>query len=43
MPELVMTIKEIAEVLNISLPTVERDWRFAKVWLQNELQGGKGL
>jgi RNA polymerase sigma factor (TIGR02999 family) len=28
---------EIAEALGISLRTVERDWRFAKAWLQNEV------
>ena len=28
---------EIAEVLDISLATVERDWRFAKAWLQNRM------
>jgi RNA polymerase sigma-70 factor, ECF subfamily len=28
---------EIAEALGISLRTVERDWRFAKAWLQNEI------
>ena len=28
---------EIAQTLDISLSTVERDWRFAKAWLQNEI------
>jgi RNA polymerase sigma factor (TIGR02999 family) len=28
---------EIAETLGVSLRTVERDWRFAKAWLQNEI------
>jgi RNA polymerase sigma-70 factor, ECF subfamily len=28
---------EIADALGISLRTVERDWRFAKAWLQNEI------
>src|ERR1022692_1914014 len=28
---------EIAEALGISLRTVERDWRFARAWLQNEI------
>jgi len=28
---------EIAEVLSLSLRTVERDWHFAKAWLQNEV------
>ena len=30
---------EIAKVLDLSLRTVERDWRFAKAWLSNELSG----
>jgi RNA polymerase sigma factor (TIGR02999 family) len=30
---------EIAKVLDLSLSTVERDWRFAKAWLQNEVAG----
>jgi RNA polymerase sigma-70 factor, ECF subfamily len=33
-----MNNKEIAEVLQISETTVERDWRFAKAWLYRELQ-----
>ena len=28
---------EIAEALNLSLATVERDWRFARAWLQGQL------
>jgi RNA polymerase sigma factor (TIGR02999 family) len=30
---------EIARVLSLSLRTVERDWHFAKAWLQNEVSG----
>jgi len=30
---------EIAAVLDLSLRTVERDWRFAKAWLHNEVSG----
>lgn len=30
---------EIANALEISLATVERDWRFSKAWLQAELAG----
>ena len=34
-----LTAPEVAEVLGISTATVQRDWRFAKAWLQNELRG----
>jgi RNA polymerase sigma factor (TIGR02999 family) len=34
-----LTMEEIAEVLNVSLPTVNRDWRRAKRWLKAELEG----
>lgn len=30
---------EIAQVLGISLATVERDWRFSKAWLHTEIAG----
>jgi RNA polymerase sigma factor (TIGR02999 family) len=30
---------EIAEALGLSLRTVERDWQFAKAWLQHEVAG----
>ena len=33
---------EIAEALDISLSTVEADWRFAKAWLRVELEGVSG-
>lgn len=32
-----LELKEIAEVLNVSVKTVGRDWNFAKVWLCREL------
>lgn len=32
-----LTHQEIAEVLGVSLPTVRRDWRLAKAWLNREL------
>ena len=35
-----MSIKEVAEVLNISQETVQRDWRLAKAWLLRELGEG---
>lgn len=28
----------VAEVLDVSLPTVKRDWRFARAWLARELR-----
>lgn len=33
-----LTIKETAELLNISPATVKRDWQFAKTWLYREVQ-----
>jgi RNA polymerase sigma factor (TIGR02999 family) len=30
---------EIAGALSLSLRTVERDWQFAKAWLQHEVSG----
>jgi RNA polymerase sigma factor (TIGR02999 family) len=32
-----LSIKEVAEVLNVSQETVLRDWRLAKVWLLRQL------
>lgn len=32
-----LTIEEVAEVLELSSRTVERDWRFAKAWLNSRL------
>jgi len=34
-----MTVKETAEVLNVSPETVMRDWKLAKAWLLCELKG----
>jgi len=34
-----LTAPEIAEVLGLSVPTVERDWRFARVRLLSEMTG----
>jgi RNA polymerase sigma factor (TIGR02999 family) len=33
-----LSIAEIAEVLQVSTRTVEREWRFAKAWLNSRLQ-----
>jgi RNA polymerase sigma factor (TIGR02999 family) len=32
-----LAMPEIAKILDISLPTAERDWRFARAWLQDRL------
>jgi RNA polymerase sigma-70 factor, ECF subfamily len=32
-----LSIKETAEVLSVSVETVVRDWRLAKIWLLREL------
>lgn len=32
-----LTQEEIAEVLGVSVPTVKRDWRMARAWLNREL------
>ncbi|MGB0716108.1 MAG: sigma-70 family RNA polymerase sigma factor [Phycisphaerae bacterium] len=33
-----LTIPESAEVMKISTPTVEREWRMARAWLRRELE-----
>ena len=35
-----LTQEEIAEVLDVSVPTVRRDWRLARAWLARELADG---
>jgi RNA polymerase sigma factor (sigma-70 family) len=32
-----MAVDQTAEVLDISVATVKRDWQFAKAWLRREL------
>lgn len=32
-----LTHEQVAEALNVSVATVERDWRFARAWLGDEL------
>lgn len=34
-----LQMEEIGEVLGVSVPTVERDWRFARAWLANAVAG----
>jgi RNA polymerase sigma-70 factor, ECF subfamily len=34
-----LTLKETAEVLNVSSDTVTRDWNLAKAWLMREMDG----
>ena len=33
-----LTVPEIAEALEVSVGTVERDWRIARAWLSNQLR-----
>jgi RNA polymerase sigma factor (TIGR02999 family) len=32
-----LTVKEVAAVLNLSTTTIEREWRTAKAWLQDQI------
>ena len=34
-----LSLEESAEALHVSVDTVKRDWRFAKLWLLRELRG----
>jgi RNA polymerase sigma-70 factor (ECF subfamily) len=34
-----LTVEETAEVLHVSIDTIKRDWRLAKLWLLRELEG----
>jgi RNA polymerase sigma factor (TIGR02999 family) len=34
-----LTTEEVAEVLGVSAPTVERDWHTARIWLHREISG----
>lgn len=38
-----MTIAEIAEALELSVPTINRDWSFARAWLREHVDSGEGL
>ena len=33
-----LTAEEVAEVIDVSVPTVERDWKMAKAWLALEIK-----
>lgn len=35
-----LNIEETAEVMKLSAPTVQREWRMAKAWLYREISGG---
>jgi len=37
-----LTIEETAQSMGISTATVEREWRYVRVWLQREISGGAG-
>jgi RNA polymerase sigma factor (TIGR02999 family) len=34
-----LTVEEIAEVLQVSRATVEREWSFARAWLYDAIEG----
>ena len=34
-----LSVDETAEVLKVSPKTVDRDWKFARLWLLQELNG----
>jgi DNA-directed RNA polymerase specialized sigma24 family protein len=34
-------VKETADVLKVSVETVQRDWRLARSWLRRELTRGQ--
>lgn len=36
-----LSLEETAEVLNVSVKTVQRDWELARAWLHRELYGSK--
>ncbi len=38
-----LSMEETAEVLNVSVITVRRDWSAARIWLYRELTGGTDL
>jgi RNA polymerase sigma-70 factor, ECF subfamily len=36
-----LSIEETAEVIGVSVPTINRQWRMAKAWLYSEISGDK--
>jgi RNA polymerase sigma factor (TIGR02999 family) len=38
-----LNVQETAEAIQVSIDTVKRDWRFAKLWLLRELGGTGGV
>jgi RNA polymerase sigma-70 factor (ECF subfamily) len=36
------TVKEVAELLCVSVSTVEQEWTFLRAWLRREFSGGQG-
>ena len=34
-----LPVAQVAEVLEVSVGTVEGDWRFARAWLRSQLEG----
>lgn len=37
-----LPIEDIAALLDVSVRTIEREWRFARAWLSREIAGGGG-
>ncbi len=37
-----VSLEEAAEAMAISVPTVEREWRFARAWLRRAITSGRG-
>ncbi len=37
-----LSVPEVAESLGVSVVTVERDWRLARAWIRDQLQGRDG-
>jgi DNA-directed RNA polymerase specialized sigma24 family protein len=34
-----LSVAEVAEVLDVSIATIEGDWRIARAWLRDQLGG----